>query len=64
MDILVSSIKRYQEQGTYAETPALAEDAWNNLLDVMESAGELNERVAPEKLVDNSFADQAVNSVK
>ncbi|MGG6314409.1 ABC transporter substrate-binding protein [Paenibacillus macerans] len=64
MDILVSSIKRYLEQGTYAETPALAEDAWNNLLDVMESAGELSERVTPDKLVNNSFAEEAVKSVK
>ena len=64
MEILVSSIKRYQEQGSYAETPALAEDAWNNLLDVMESAGELNERVEANKLVDNSFAEKVVNSVK
>lgn len=64
LEILVSSIKRYQEQGSYAETPALAEDAWNNLLDVMESAGELNERVEANKLVDNSFAEKVVNSVK
>lgn len=64
MDILASSIKRYQEQGTYADTPALAEEAWNNLLDVMESAGELNERVEAGNLVDNSFAEKAVNAAK
>lgn len=64
IDILASSVKRYLEQGTYAETPALAEEAWNNLLDVMESAGELNERVTPEQLVNNAFAAEAVNSVK
>ncbi|MED4957535.1 ABC transporter substrate-binding protein [Paenibacillus macerans] len=61
-DILASSVKRYLEQGTYAETPALAEDAWNNLLDVMESAGELNERVELKKLADNRFAEKAVQS--
>lgn len=61
-DILASSVKRYLEQGTYAETPALAEDAWNNLLDVMESAGELNERVELKKLADNEFAEKAVQT--
>ncbi|MFD1179425.1 ABC transporter substrate-binding protein [Paenibacillus puldeungensis] len=63
-DILTSAVKRYLEQGTYAEQPTLAPDAWNNLLDVMEGAGELKERVAPEKLVNNDFAETAVNSVK
>lgn len=64
MDILASSIQRYLEQGTYATTPALEEEAWNNLLDVMEGAGELNERVEAEKLVDNTFAEKAVEAAK
>lgn len=61
-DILVSSVKRYLEQGTYAESPVLPEDAWSNLLDVMESAGELKERVDPEKIVNNEFAETAAQS--
>lgn len=63
-DILTSAVKRYLEQGSYAEQPALAPDAWNNLLDVIEGAGELKERVALEKLVNNDFAETAVNNVK
>ncbi|NWL87153.1 hypothetical protein DMN77_06000 [Paenibacillus sp. 79R4] len=62
MDILTSSVKRYLEQGTYATTPALHEDAWNNLLDVMESAGELKERVEMAKVVNNDFAEAAVKA--
>jgi NitT/TauT family transport system substrate-binding protein len=62
--ILASAVKRYLEQGSYAESPALADSAWNNLLDIMESAGELKERVPAEKLVDNTFADSAVSSDK
>ncbi|MEK5476522.1 ABC transporter substrate-binding protein [Paenibacillus sp. FSL R5-0407] len=61
-DILISSVKRYLEQGSYAESPVLEEDAWNNLLDIMESAGELKERVEPAKVVDNSFAEAAVKA--
>ncbi|RUT48161.1 ABC transporter substrate-binding protein [Paenibacillus anaericanus] len=62
--ILASAVKRYLEQGSYAESPALMDSAWNNLLDIMESAGELKERVPAEKLVDNTFADSAVASDK
>lgn len=61
-DILVSAVKRYLEQGTYAESPVLEESAWNNLLDVMDSAGELKSRVEPDKVVDNTFAKSAIQS--
>ncbi|MBA9084104.1 NitT/TauT family transport system substrate-binding protein [Fontibacillus solani] len=61
-DILVSAVKRYLEQGTYAESPVLEESAWNNLLDVMNSAGELKSRVKPDKVVDNTFAKSAIQS--
>ncbi|WP_433946553.1 ABC transporter substrate-binding protein [Paenibacillus sp. SN-8-1] len=57
--ILTSAIKRYKEQGTYAQTPQIDEKSWNNLLDVMDAAGELKERVPVSKLVDPSFANQA-----
>ncbi|MNW41728.1 NMT1/THI5 like protein [compost metagenome] len=61
-DILISAVKRYLEQGTYAESPVLEESAWNNLLDVMDSAGELKSRVEPDKVVDNTFAKSAIQS--
>ncbi|MNN09446.1 hypothetical protein D3C81_1223270 [compost metagenome] len=61
-DILVSAVKRYLEQGTYAESPVLENSAWSNLLDVMDSAGELKSRVEPDKVVDNSFAKSAIQS--
>lgn len=59
--VLTSAIKRYLAQESYAATPILSEEAWNNLLDVMENAGELKERVPMEKLVNNDFAKAAVN---
>ncbi|MNO27522.1 NMT1/THI5 like protein [compost metagenome] len=61
-DILVSAVKRYLEQGTYAESPVLEDSAWNNLLDVMDTAGELKSRVESDKVVDNSFAKSALQS--
>jgi len=58
-DIVISSVKRYKEQGSFATDPIVDEAEWNNLLDVMEQAGELQERVAPDKIVNNSFAEKA-----
>lgn len=58
-DIVVSSVKRYKEQGSYATDPIVEEEEWNNLLDVMDQAGELKERVAPGAIVNNRFAEKA-----
>ncbi|MNH82421.1 taurine transporter substrate binding subunit [compost metagenome] len=62
--ILTSAIKRYKEQGTYAQTPGIDEKSWNNLLDVMDAAGELKERIPVSKLVEPSFANQAAGTGK
>ncbi|WP_151736266.1 ABC transporter substrate-binding protein ['Paenibacillus yunnanensis' Narsing Rao et al. 2020] len=62
--IVVSAIKRYKEQDTYAGNPVIDEKEWNNLLDVMENAGELKERVPLTDIVDNSFAEKAEETVK
>lgn len=60
--ILVSSVDRYKQQGTYATDPMIDEGEWNNLLDVMSAAGELKERVALEAIVDNAYAESASSS--
>lgn len=57
-------VKRYKDQGTYAADPIIDEKEWNNLLDVMQSAGELKQRIEHAKLVDNSFAEKAKKDVK
>jgi NitT/TauT family transport system substrate-binding protein len=59
-DILESSIKRYQEQGSYATDPILDEAEWNNLQDIMTEAGELKQPADYKTLVNTSFAQQAM----
>lgn len=59
-ELVVSVIKRYKDQQSYAADPVIDEQEWNNLLDVMASAGELSERTPHEAIVDNSFAEQAM----
>lgn len=63
-EIVKSVIKRYKDQDSYASDPIVDEKEWNNLLDVMTTAGELKQRVEWSKLVDNTFAEKAKNSVK
>ena len=58
-EIVISAIGRYQEQGSYATDAIVDEEEWGNLLDVMEQAGELKERVPHEAIVNNSFAEKA-----
>lgn len=60
-DIMVSSIERYKNQGSYATDPIIDETEWNNLLDIMESAGEITERAPHDALVNNSFAQESLN---
>ena len=56
MEILVSAIARYQEVGAYALTPAISEEAFYRLQDIMINAGELVDKAPFETLVNNEFA--------
>ncbi|MCR2802913.1 ABC transporter substrate-binding protein [Paenibacillus soyae] len=59
-DILVSSLDRYKQQGSFATDPIVDVDEWNNLLDVITSAGELQERTEHDVLVNTDFAEKAI----
>jgi len=59
-DIAVSVIGRYKSQQSYAVGGVIDEAEWNNLLDVMTQAGEIAERTPLEAIVDNSFAEKAL----
>lgn len=60
-DIMVSSIERYKQQGSYATDPIVDEQEWNNLLDVMTSAGELSSRTEHSEIVNTTFAQAAID---
>lgn len=59
-ELVIMVIDRYKNQGSYAADPIVDETEWNNLLDVMDSAGELKARVEHAELVDNRFAERAI----
>lgn len=64
IDLLETVVKRYKDQDTWNKTPAMKEEAFNRLQEVMKEAGELNEFAPFDKLVDNSFAEKAAETVK
>ena len=57
---LVTVINRYKDTDTWSTEPLLKEESLNRLMDVMELAGELNERVPYDKVVTTKFAEEAV----
>ena len=59
VDILATVAKRYKDIDAWNETPLMKEDSLNRLMDVMESAGELDARAPYDKLVRTDFAEAA-----
>lgn len=60
MDILTSSIERYKSIDAWKITPAMTEESYNRLQDIMEEAGELNQRAPYDKIVNNAFANKVI----
>lgn len=61
LDMLTASMKRYKEQSSFAKTPLLDEDGWENLKNIMDEAGELPEDVPYEELVNTEIAEEVMN---
>ena len=57
---LVKVVQRYKDNDTWCTDPILKEESLNRLMDVMELAGELNQRPAYQELVNTTFAEEAV----
>lgn len=59
MDTLVTIITRYYDQDSWKEDLVFTEDSFTLLLDILESAGELEKRPPYEDLVDNTYSKEA-----
>jgi len=60
LDMLESSIQRYKDIDAWNETPVLTEESFNKLQEVMEEAGELEQRANYNDVVNNKYAEQAI----
>lgn len=64
VETLALVAKSYRETDSWTKNPVMTEDSFTRLQDIMDGAGELADRVEFEKLVDNSFAQKAVQNSK
>jgi len=64
LEILEAVAQRYKEIDAWCQDPVMTEESLNRLQDVMEEAGELKNRVPHDKIVDNSFARKAMETMK
>jgi len=55
-ELILASVKNYLRIGAYASSFELTESSWNNMLDIIDNAGELTNRVAWNDAVNNSYA--------
>lgn len=59
LDTLITIVTRYYEQDTWKENLVFEEDSFTLLLDILESAGELEKRPPYGDLVDNTYSKEA-----
>lgn len=58
IDLLTTVIDRYKSIDAWSSDPVMTEDSFHRLQDVMQAAGELDQRAPYDKLIDNSFAEE------
>jgi NitT/TauT family transport system substrate-binding protein len=61
LELLEIVVNRYKTQDAWNKTPVMKEEAFNRLQEVMKEAGELKEMAPYDKIVDNTYADNAIN---
>lgn len=59
-EVLVTLIDRYREQDSWKPDLIITEDGFSHVMDIMESAGELDERADYNKIVTTKFAENAM----
>ena len=59
-DLLISLVERYRDQDSWQPDLIITEDGFNHLMDIMELAGELDQRADFDKIVTNKFAEKAM----
>lgn len=61
LDTITTIVRRYQEQNTWKENLIFEKDSFELLQDILEEAGELENRVEYDKLVTTEFAKKAID---
>jgi NitT/TauT family transport system substrate-binding protein len=61
VELVAQVVDRYKSQGSYATSPLLQPEAWENLQLIMDEAGELPQKVEYDDLVNTSIAESVLN---
>lgn len=64
IDDLTAVVKRYKDQDSWNADPSLTKASFEHMQDIMESAGELSKRAPYESLVNTTFAEEAIKTIK
>ncbi len=64
LDLLTKSVESYQSIDAWNTTPIMSQDGFNRLQSVMTEAGELTKSADFNSVVNNTFAENAVNTQK
>lgn len=59
LETITTIVKRYHEQDTWKENLIFEQESFELLQDILEDAGELNQRVKYENLVTTEYAEKA-----
>lgn len=62
LEMLETAIQSYKDIDAWNETPVLTKESFERLEDVMIEAGELLNKVPYEELVNNTYAEKAINN--
>ncbi|MCL7747887.1 ABC transporter substrate-binding protein [Halalkalibacter alkaliphilus] len=61
VELVAQVVDRYRSQGSYATSPLVQPQAWDNLQLIMDEAGELPQQVDYTELVDTTIAESVTN---
>ena len=60
METLTRVVERDREIGAFSASPVMTQEAYERLLDIMQQAGELEERAPYEAVINNGIAEKVV----
>ena len=63
-DVLIKLIDRYREQDSWKPDLIISEEGVEHLMDIMQMAGEIEERVPYQDIITTKFAEEAMKNIK
>ncbi|MDI6604931.1 MAG: ABC transporter substrate-binding protein [Thermoanaerobacteraceae bacterium] len=64
IDLMTTVIERYKKQNTWGKTLQMKTEDFDFLQDILLNAGEIKHKADSKQLINNTFADKALNTIK